>query len=411
MKKKEFLTNNTLPEKGVLPAEKGKGVYFWDISGKKYLDFSSQTLNLLLGQCHPKIVEAIQTQAGTLTYASSRFATSSYLRAAERLAEVAPAHLTRVNIKMCDGSDANETAVKIARKYTGRTGIISFNKGHTGQTTQTIQLRGYGRDPKLLAGNQEDIVFVNPPNIKEKGAYHITIKQIRDVILEHGNIAAILIDPVMVNAGLLVTQETKDYLQSLEALCKEHDIIFILDENQSFGWVEGMFVSRLFDLKPDIITMGKGLSGGHPLAGVVVTEVLSTVLDYNEADFTHGGHALTCAAADACLSVLQEEDFEISRKSEIIKSRLSEIMEEVNIPMIYRGVGLIHALEVDTNDFEQSSNIARNIFENALNNGLFLRRYNNHIIVKPPIIITEKEINEGMDILLKTIKKEAVVWN
>lgn len=172
-----------------------------------------------------------------------------------------------------------------------------------------------------------------------------------------------------------------------------------------------MFVSRLFDLKPDIITMGKGLSGGHPLAGVVVTEVLSTVLDYNEADFTHGGHALTCAAADACLSVLQEEDFEISRKSEIIKSRLSEIMEEGNIPMIYRGIGLIHALEVDTNDFDQSSNIARNIFENALNNGLFLRRYNNHIIVKPPIIITEKEINEGMDILLKTIKKEAAVWN
>jgi len=310
----QYLTSNTLPIGNSLPIAKGEGIYFWDCDGKKYIDFSSQTLNLLLGQCHPAIVDAVVDQAKTLTFASSRFGTVQYFKTVEKIAEIAPSGLKRVNIKMCDGSDANETSVKIARKYTGKTGIISFHNAHTGQTTQTIQLRGYGRDPRTLAGNTEDVVFVHTPKYKVKGDYKDTLKEISRVIKHHGNIAAILVDPIMVNAGVLVTDETKSYLQALNSIANEYSVLFILDENQSFGWVPNLFAAKYFELSPDIITLGKGLSGGHPLAGVLVTEKLKDVLDYNEADFTNGGHALSCAAAYATLSILQSVDFHIEEK-------------------------------------------------------------------------------------------------
>lgn len=406
----QYLTNNTWPVENVSPIHRGEGIYFWDYNGKKYMDFSSQTLNLLLGQCHPVIVDALISQAKTLTYASSRFGSLPYLKTAKKLAEIAPKGLTRVNIKMCDGSDANETAVKVARKFTGKTGIISFHQGHTGQTTQTIQLRGYGRDPRTLAGNKEDIVFVHPPKCQETHDYENTIIEIKQVIQKHGNIAAILVDPVMTNAGVLVTDETQNYLKEINALTKEHNILFVLDENQTFGWVPKLFATNYYDLSPDIITLGKGLSAGHPLAGVLLREELKDVLDYNEADFTHGGHVLTCSAAYACLSLIGSEDFHIQEKEALMKVRLGQLKNETTIDVISRGVGLIHCIEIVESQDIDSSKLAEIIFNEALNEGLFLRKYGSKLVLKPPIIVNNIEIIEAFEILERVFRKVSKQW-
>lgn len=390
-----FLTSNILPDPNVSPVEKGEGIYFWDTSGKKYTDFSSQTLNLLLGQCYPSIVEAVVEQAKSLTFVSSRFGSLSYYETCKLLVELAPPEYTKANIKMCDGSDANETGIKIAKKFTGKSGIISFYKSHTGQTTQTLNVRGYGRDPKTLNGSKENVFFVNPPECQVKGDWRNTIDEILTVINSNDDIAGILLDSIMANAGLLVSEETNSYLKEIENICKEKGIVFILDENQSFGWVPKYFAAAYYDISPDVITLGKGLSAGHPLAGVLVKETLKDVLSYNEADFTNGGHPISCAASRATLTTLKNVDFDIEKKGEYIKEKIHTLKDKTNINIKHRGIGLIHSIEiVKYLNEEENSRFAKLIYEECLENGVFLRLYNNCLIIKPPIIVNYDQIDE-----------------
>lgn len=401
----KYLTSNVLPNPNVAPAVKGEGIYFWDAEGNKYMDFASQTLNLLLGQCHPEIVKAVVEQAQTLTFISSRFGSVSYYEACQFLVELAPEEHTRVNIKMCDGSDANETGLKIAKKFTGKSGIISFNKAHTGQTTQTLNVRGYDRNPSTLNGSVENVIFVNPPKCQEKGDWKETIKEIKQIIQSNSNIAGILLDPIMANAGLLVTEETGEYLKAVEQICNEDGILLILDENQSFGWVPGYFAASYYNISPDVITLGKGLSGGHPLAGVLVKEKLKDILGYNEADFTNGGHPISCAASKATLTVLKNEDFEIPNKELYFKKKSQQLMENTDIKVKHRGVGLIHSLEIaHYEDPQKNIELAKEIYEMCLAKGMFLRLYKHCIIIKPPIIVTYEQIDELYDVLARAFE-------
>lgn len=399
IKERNYFTDNTLPAEGTFSIKKGEGIYFWDTNEKKYIDFSSQTLNLLLGQCHPNITKAVIDQAMTLTYASSRFGSLTYLNAVSKLKEILPEEYTGINIKMCDGSDANETAIKIARKYTGKSGIISFTHGHTGQTTQTIQLRGYERNLEILRGNLENVVFINPPKSLGKGDYQVTLQELKSITDNNNDIAAILVDPVMVNAGVLVTEETKLYLQKLQEICIEKKIIFILDENQTFGWLGEIFAASYFDISPDIITLGKGIAAGYPLAGVAVKEHLKTVLSYNEADFTNGGHPISCAAMIACITELQSQDLRVDFKGEYLLNKITHLKKKSEISFNHRWLGLIHCIEFDNGDEKEDLEIATKIYEGCLKKGLFLRKYNNKLVLKPSIIITESEMDKAFEII------------
>ncbi len=399
------LTRNTKPAQNTVPIVKGKGIYFWDEQEKEYMDFASSTLNLLFGQCYQPVLEAVIKQIHTLTYASSRFSTKAYLDAVVKIAEIAPEGFNNVNLKMCDGSDANETGVKIARKYTGKSKIISFNYAHTGQSTQTIHLRGYGRDPKLLIGSKEDVIFINPPKCKKIGDYVDSIKELEQAINNNNDIAGLLLDPIMVNAGVLVTDDTRDYLHEINKLCKDNNIVFILDENQSYGWLEGYFATNYFGISPDVITLGKGLAAGYPLAGVIVKDYLKDVLDYNEADFTNGGNPISCVAAYECANTLLIQNFEINEKEKYIKEKISQLMGNSNIPIETRGVGLIHCIEICGDDDDVNNDQAEEIFNLCLEDGLFLRRYQNKIILKPSIIVEYLEIDKAFDILIRSIDK------
>ena len=396
-----YLAKNTLPHVGTTPAVRGDGIKFYDANGKQYYDFSSQTLNLLLGKCHPSIVKAIREQAGRISYASSRFGTDVYFEAVELLHSIAPNPESKVNIKMCDGSDANETAIKTARKYTNKPGIISFYKMHTGQTTQTINIRGYGRDERTLIGTTDQVYFVNPPKCKDLMDYLDTLEEIEE-IAKREKIGGLILDPLMVNGGLLVNKNTREYLRAIQTICKNYNMIFILDENQTFGWFPTLFASKYWDIDPDIITLGKGLSGGNPLAGVIIKDYLDGVLDYNEADFTNGGNPLCCAATIATINTLLNTNFKIMEKEKIFTEGFSVIKEKFSNVNV-RGIGIIWCL--DLSDIESDNNLTSSIYKVMLDRGIFLRQYGNKLIFKPPVIVTEEEIRMVMLKLRKVMEE------
>jgi 4-aminobutyrate aminotransferase-like enzyme len=206
----------------------------------------------------------------------------------------------------------------------------------------------------------------------------------------------------MVNGGLLVNKNTREYLRAIQTICKNYNMIFILDENQTFGWFPTLFASKYWDIDPDIITLGKGLSGGNPLAGVIIKDYLDGVLDYNEADFTNGGNPLCCAATIATINTLLNTNFKIMEKEKIFTEGFSVIKEKFSNVNV-RGIGIIWCL--DLSDIESDNNLTSSIYKVMLDRGIFLRQYGNKLIFKPPVIVTEEEIRMVMLKLRKVMEE------
>ena len=398
MNYKNYLAKNTYPNSNGSPIISGHGIDFEDENGKEYKDFSSQTLNLLLGQTPTNVVEAVIESMKKVSYASSRFSTKIYVETAGYLNEISPIQPNRVNIKMCDGSDANETAIKTARKYTGKPGIISFVGMHTGQTTETINIRGYARDERTLIGTTEAVYFVTPPHDKED--VFNSLAQLNELFFKE-EIAGVLLDPLLLNAGLLIFDGVIEYYKEIEKICKNNNALFILDENQTFGWFDNIFFAKEYGLSPDIITLGKGLTAGIlPLAGVIIKEYLDGVLDYNEADFTNGGNPSCCMACKQTITELKNNDFQIEEKSKIISERL-EILESFNPKIQVRGIGIIWSF--DFINLDKTGQKTKILFEKLLDHGLFLRQYGKVLIMKPPVIVTKKELEDALNLIIEQI--------
>lgn len=405
-----FLTRNTSPSRDVASLAKGSGVWFWDANGKRYLDLASQTLNLLLGQCHPLVTEKVIQQARELTFASSRFSSKAYLQLARKLVSIAPEGLIKVNLKLTDGSDANETAIKIARKWTNKGTIVVPTLSHVGQTAQALHFTGY-RGRGMLKGSKEAVIFSPSPY-----CFRCPLAQTPDrcnvecaseierIVSKNRDIAAVFIDPVMVNAGVLAFSRSREYLTQISELCRHNKIILIVDEIQTFGWIDSFFACCFYSVSPDIITLGKGLSAGYPLAACLMKPELD-ILAYNEADFTHGGHPLCCAAALACLEVLeQEERPQIGVKAEFLRERLASVKKEYPILADIRNLGLIFGLEFTKSDNSPDPTTASKVFKETLAKGVFCRIYGNVIVLKPPIIISKEELEFGVKVFHNALK-------
>ncbi len=392
------MARNTRPHPTSNPVVRGEGIRFWDREGNLFLDFAGQTLNLLLGQCHPVLTAAVIAQVQTLTFASSRFSSEAYLEVVDRLLAIAPSHLGSVNLKLCDGSDANETAVKVARKSSSKSRLVVLRGAHVGQTAQALNLRSPLRQESVL-GSSEDVAFVRSPlsegSESEASALEAALDELDRALSE--NVAAFLADPVLVNKGVAPASVMAVYLRKADALCKVRGIAFILDEIQSFGWVPTYWTSTLYRLQPDLVTVAKGLSSGFPLAACLMRPVYADVLDYNEADFTNGGHPISCAAAAATLRLLAEEDFHIDLKGTQLVQGLVRIRDESECLGAIRNIGLICGMDVVDGEGRPSISLASSLFEACLQKGLFIRQYGPTVVFKPPIIIGIEEIDAGLD--------------
>lgn len=284
--------------------ERGEGCYVWDADGRKYLDFYGGHCVALLGHCPPRVVEAVQDQAARLVFYSNAAYSPVRARAARRLLQMAPGSMAQAFF--CNsGSEANETALKLARSFTGQSGVIAMEGGFHGRTLgalATTHAEKYRRP--------YDSVLPKTRFVPYGDAEAVTA-----VLDETENIAAVLLEPIQSIAG--VREASPAYLRELRALCDAHGAALIFDEVQTGVGRTGTFsISEQLGVAPDLITMAKSLGAGVPVSTVLVSEQIAATVSSGDQGTTFGGGMLAMAALDATLNTIAEEGL-MERASEL----------------------------------------------------------------------------------------------
>jgi taurine---2-oxoglutarate transaminase len=340
----------------------GEGSYFWDSTGKKYLDFSSQLVNLNIGHQHPKLVAAIQEQAGKLCTVAPPFANASRSEAARLIAELAPGDLNMVFFTN-GGAEAAEYATRMAKLHTGRHKVLTAYRSYHGSTAGAIALTG---DPRRWAnetGASGAVKFWGP--YPYRSAFHSTsdkqeceraLEHLESVLMVEGpqTIAMIALETVVGTNGILVPPD--GYLQGVRDLCTKHGIVMMCDEVMAgFGRCGEWFAVNKWNVTPDLICFAKGVNSGYlPLGGVVISQKIADTFKDRAfpGGLTYSGHPLSCAAAVASINIFKEEKIvEHARMlgNEIIGPALEKIKAKHPSVGDVRGLGVFWAIELVKN--------------------------------------------------------------
>lgn len=393
--------------------ETGKGMYFWDIDGNKYLDFSSALVNLNIGYQHPKVVQAIKDQADKLCYARPDSACQSRSRLCRDLAAVTPGDLNRFFFTMA-GADANENAVKIARAYTGKFKILAKYRSYHGATYGAITLTGESRRPPVEPGIPGVVHFLDPycyrcsfgltyPECNLRCADHV------EEIIQYESpdtVAALLVETLTGAAGFFDPPD--GYFQRLREICDKYDILLMLDEVMvGFGRTGKWFAIEHYDVVPDAMSLAKGITCGYvPLGCVAISDRIMDKLDQERlyVGLTYNSHPMGCATGSAVLQVYHEEKLvENSAKlGLVLKARLEELKDLHPCVGDVRAKGLFSCLELVT-DRETKEPlpvaISGGIRQRLLDRGLSTNVMHHLLFVGPPLIITESELMTGLSII------------
>jgi taurine--2-oxoglutarate transaminase len=404
-----------------IPMVRSEGVYFWDADGKRYLDFSSQLMNVNIGHQHPKVISAIQEQAEALCYAHPGIATEPRGRLGEILAEITPGDLKKTFFCL-GGAEANENAIKIARLFTGRHKILAHYISYHGATHGAIALTGDNRRWPVEPTMPGVVHVLNPYCYRCPFGWTVDtchrecIDHIEEVIQYEGpdNVAAIMLEGVVGSNGIIVPPE--DYWPRMREICDKYGILLISDEVMSgFGRTGKWFAVDNWEVVPDMITIAKGVTSGYvPLGAVVVSEKIAQYFEDNKlwCGLTYSAHPLSCAAGVATVKVY-EEDGLIENAAEVGKY-LGERLEalKANHPSVgdVRYIGLFSVIEVVKNKTTKEPTASRNASGAELatmkavgkylrEQGLFTFVNANLIFVVPPLCITKSQIDEGLAII------------
>ena len=350
----------------------GEGVKVTDIDGNEYLDMFAGIAVNALGHNHPKLVKAIQKQAEKLIHISSIYYNEPALIYAKKLIEMTS--FDRI-FYANSGAEANEGAIKLAVKYTGKSEVISTVESFHGRTIMTLAATGhehYHEPFKAILPKG----FINVP--------YNDIEAIKEAITE--NTAAIIVEPIQGEGGVNVPDI--EYLKEIEKICDEKDIVFIVDEVQTgFGRCGTLFAHELFDVKPDIMTMAKGIGGGVPMGGILATEKVASAFVPGDHGTTFGGGPLVCAAANAVLDTIIDENIldNVNEVGEYFISELKKLDKDVIADV--RGKGLMVGVELTKPGAE---------YVDKLREAGFLINCTADKVLRfvPPLIITKEEIDE-----------------
>ena len=350
----------------------GEGVKVTDIDGNEYLDMFAGIAVNALGHNHPKLVKAIQEQAEKLIHISSIYYNEPALIYAKKLIEMTS--FDRI-FYANSGAEANEGAIKLAVKYTGKSEVISTVESFHGRTVVTLAATGhehYHEPFKAILPKG----FINVP--------YNDIEAIKEAITE--NTAAIIVEPIQGEGGINVPDI--EYLKEIEKICHEKDIVFIVDEVQTgFGRCGTLFAHELFDVKPDIMTMAKGIGGGVPMGGILATEKVAGAFVPGDHGTTFGGGPLVCAAANAVLDTIIDENI-LDNVNEVGDYFISELKKlDKDIIADVRGKGLMVGIELTKPGAEYVDKLREAGFLINCTAGNVLR-------FVPPLIITKEEIDE-----------------
>lgn len=379
--------------------DKGEGVFVWDVEGKKYYDFLSAYSAVNQGHSHPKIVNALVEQAQKLALTSRAFYNSKLGEYEQKITTLFG--FDKV-LPMNSGAEAVETAVKLARKWSYEVKGISENAAKIivcennfhGRTTTIVS---FSNDPDA---NQNYGPFT-PGFIKIP---YNDIAALEDVLnREAGNIAAFLVEPIQGEAGVYVPND--GFLKNASELCKKHNVLFIADEVQTGIARTGKLIAcHHEDIQPDILILGKALSGGmYPVSAVLANNEIMNVIKPGQHGSTFGGNPIACAVAVAALDVVEEE--KLSERAEelgkLFRAEIEKIIEKSNLITKVRGKGLLNAILInDTPDSSTAWNLCLKLKENGL---LAKPTHGNIIRLAPPLVITKEQLLDCVRIIEKTI--------
>lgn len=315
--------------------QRGKGCHVWDENGQEYLDLYGGHAVISIGHCHPHYVEAMTQQLNKLGFYSNSVQNPLQKELAQRLGKASgyeDYQLFLIN----SGAEANENALKLASFYNGRTRVLSMEKAFHGRTSLAVEVTN---NPKIIAP------------INDNG--HVTYLPINDIQpwkkeLEKGDVCAVIIECIQGVGGIRCV--TKEFLQELRTLCDQHNTVLICDEIQcGYGRSGKFFAHQHLGVKPDLITVAKGICNGFPMGGVLISPKFQPV--YGQLGTTFGGNHLGCAGAIAVLDVIEEEHL-VKNAAQVGKYLIDTLKAELaagNLPHVVdvRGMGLMIGIELD----------------------------------------------------------------
>jgi len=372
-----------------LEIEKAEGVYLFDTSGKRYLDLISGISVSNVGHRHPKVVTAIKEQVDKYmhTMVFGEYIQNPQVKLAKHLADNLPSNLSSVYF-VNSGSEAIEGAMKLAKRFTGRTEIISFKNAYHGSTHGSLSIMGneeFKNAFRPLLPDTKQIEFNNPSDFSQ-----ITERT-----------ACVVVETIQGEAGAIVPQN--DFLKKLSIHCKLVGAMLVVDEIQcGFGRTGKLFAFEHYNFVPDILCLAKGMGGGMPIGAFISSKEIMNTLTNNPVlghITTFGGHPVCCAAADATLSVLLEEKImdEVEAKEQLFRS----LLKHPKIKSI-KGKGLLLSLEFES--YEQNKSIIDKCIEKGVITDWFLFN-SDSMRIAPPLIITEEEIQLACKAIVDSINE------
>lgn len=395
---------------------RGEGVWFWDGDDNRWLDFSSQLINLNVGHQHPKVLEAIKKQVDELCFAGPGFATEPRGALGKKLSEVTGLAKSFFTL---GGAEANENAMKIARLVTGRDKIITRYRSYHGATMGSMTASGDPRrwpvEPGIpgIVRAFDPYCYRCPFGQKVETCARECVSHIEEIIQMEGpsNVAAVMVEGITGSNGLLVPPD--DYYPRLRALCDKYGILLIDDEVMcGFGRTGKWLATQHYGVKPDIVSCAKGLTSGYlPLGAVIVSDAIANYFENHMlwGGLTYSGHPVCCAAAVANLSVYEEEHIfaNVERQGRYLASRLEAMKRKYACVGDVRYKGLFSVVELVKDKasreplapFNGSGPEMAKLASHLKSKHLYAFSRFNMLWVCPPLIISENELSHGLDII------------
>ncbi|WP_141432819.1 acetylornithine transaminase [Bacillus sp. 03113] len=367
--------------------ESAKGSYLWGTDGKKYLDFTSGIGVCNLGHCPDNVKEAIQDQLNKFWHVSNMFEIKAQEKAAALL--TAGAEMDYVFFSN-SGAEANEAAIKLARKATGKTKIITFKNSFHGRTFATMAATGQDKIKTGFGPMLETFVYV-PYN---------DLEALKSALQD--DVAAVMLEVIQGEGGIHVGDET--FLKETEKLCKEYGALFMIDEIQTgIGRTGKPFAFQHFGLKPDVITSAKGLANGLPIGAVIGKESLKDVFGPGSHGSTFGGNPLAVAAAIPTLETIFDEKFlaEVNEKSAYLFTQLKQQLADIDMVIDIRGLGLMVGIEINAS----TPAILKKLREEGL---IILNAGDKVIRLLPPLTASTAEIDAAVQLIKKGLYEYSV---
>jgi ornithine--oxo-acid transaminase len=389
----EFGAHNYHPIPVVL--ERGEGVHVYDVTGKKYLDFLSAYSAVNQGHCHPRLVQAISDQASRLTLSSRAFHTNLLGSTEKKLAEKFGYQKV---LLMNTGVEAGESAIKLARKWAYEV------KGVPANQAEIIFADGnfWGRTIAAVSSSNDPSSYNNfGPFVPGFSRIPYNDLAALEEKLQNPLVAAFMVEPIQGEAGVVIP--SPGYLKKAAALCKKHRVLFIADEIQTGLGRTGAWLACHHELvQPDILLLGKALSGGFmPVSAVLCNDEIMLTIKPGEHGSTYGGNPLACAVAAVAIDIIEDEDLVENAKVRGLQllTFLESLRDKTALIKSVRGKGLLCAIEIDT---DEDSKVAWEICLDLMKKGLLAKpTHGNKIRLAPPLTITGAEMDQACSIIDK----------